>query len=78
MPDADPEIDEPIEAQAPDADLETLARIESELADVEVVLACLESGSDTRCDVCVAAERDGSLAGREALRLCSLSRTAVG
>ncbi len=60
------------------ADLGALARIEIELADVDVVLACLDRTEPTRCEVCEAATADGSISSRAALRLCSFNREPAG
>ncbi len=60
------------------ADLGALARIEIELTDVDVVLACLDRTEPTRCEVCKAATADGSISSRAALRLCSYNRQPAG
>lgn len=66
MDEAQPDVGAP--------DSSEMAQIEMELADVDVVLACLDRGVPTRCEVCEAATADGSIASRAALRLCSFNR----
>lgn len=54
--------------------LTDLDRLEEELADVEVALACLSSPGNERCEICRQAIADGTLARRPALAACSETR----
>lgn len=48
-----------------------LDRLEQELADVEVALACLSRAGNDRCEACRMAISDGTLGDRPALAACS-------
>lgn len=51
-----------------------LDRLEEELADVEVALACLSYDGNELCDVCRGARVDGTLEHRPALAACSANK----
>lgn len=51
-----------------------LDRLERELADVEVALACISGAQTERCRVCCDAARDGSLSQRPALAACAADK----
>lgn len=51
-----------------------LDRLEQELDDVEVALACLSRESDDLCATCGSARADGTLDSRPALAACAVNK----
>jgi hypothetical protein len=51
-----------------------LDRLEQELDDVEVALACLSRDGNDRCPSCRAAIADGTLADRPSLAACAATK----
>lgn len=56
------------------SEMSDLDRLERELDDVEVALACLARDGDDRCPTCRAALTDGTLVGRPALAACAATK----
>lgn len=51
-----------------------LDRLEQDLSDVEVVLACLSTDRREVCDICRIARADASIAERPALAACAADK----
>lgn len=52
-----------------------LDSIDRELADAEIVLACLDRNDPGPCEICTQAEADGTLAERPSLEACARARS---
>lgn len=56
------------------APMTDLDRLEQELGDVEIALACLSREGDDRCPECRSAITDGTMVDRPALAACSATK----